>query len=61
MMNETAVRMWGAGLAMLRPAYLIDRFLDWVEKVSGPIMPAQVDTLSCQVARIEPLPDQSGV
>ncbi|WP_024509351.1 hypothetical protein [Bradyrhizobium sp. ARR65] len=61
MMNETAVRMWGVGLAMLTPVYLIDRFLDWVEKVSGPIMPAQVDTFSCQVARIDPLPDRSDI
>jgi hypothetical protein len=59
MMNQTAERMWDAGLAMLSPALLIDRFLDWVEQLGNAMMlPAQADNLSCQEMRIETRLDQ---
>ena len=64
MMNQTAVRMWDAGLSTLSPVYLVDRFLDWVEKLSAPIMPVEANGLSRQGmqiehAAIEPLLGQS--
>jgi hypothetical protein len=54
MMNQTAERMRDAGLLMLSPGCLVDRFLDWVEQLGGAIMvPARAANLSCQEIRIE--------
>jgi hypothetical protein len=39
-MIKTAKRVWGTALSM-RPGSLIDKFLDWVEELSGAIVPAQ--------------------
>jgi hypothetical protein len=53
MMNQTAERMWGTGLSLLSPSYLVDRLLDQLEKLSTTMMPAQADMLSCREARVE--------
>ena len=58
MINQTAERLWGAGLLMLNPARLIDRFLDRIEMLSGELMPAQADKLLCEQIRIETRLDQ---
>ncbi len=58
MMNPTVVQTWCAGLAMLSPTFLIDRFLDWLEDVCGPIMPAPTDRLACPIAAVELRRDQ---
>jgi hypothetical protein len=44
--------MWSAALAM-RPGYLIDKFLDWIEELSNTMVAAQADTLALTEARIE--------
>ncbi|MBI5265152.1 MAG: hypothetical protein HY852_25440 [Bradyrhizobium sp.] len=43
MINQMAVRVWDGFLSMLSPGFLIDSLLDWIEKLSGPIEPAQAD------------------
>jgi hypothetical protein len=54
MMNQTAERMWNAGLSMPSLGFLVDRFLDWVEQLGHAMMlPAQADHLSCREIRIE--------
>ncbi len=54
MMDQTAKRMWDAGLATLSPSHLIDRFLDWVEQLGEAMMLSpQADNLSCQEIRNE--------
>lgn len=59
MMNQTAVRMWDAGLSTLSPGCLIDRFLDWVEQLGIAMMvPAPADNVSCREIRIETRVDQ---
>jgi hypothetical protein len=45
-MNETAERVWGAGLSRLRPTWLIDRLLDAIENLRIVLMPAQAGGLS---------------
>lgn len=57
-MTQTAVRMWDAGLAMLSLTFLIDRFLDWLDDVREPIMPAPIDRLAYQTTPIERLLDR---
>jgi hypothetical protein len=51
--NQIAERLWGASAAMLRPASLIDRLLDQIERLGVALMPAQADGLACQRIRIE--------
>jgi hypothetical protein len=46
MMNETAEHVWGAGLSMLSPTWLIDRLLDAIENLRAVLMPAQAGGLS---------------
>jgi hypothetical protein len=58
MINQMAERIRGASLSMLSPGFLIDRFLDQIEKLSGMIVPAQADKLSCEETRIEAFLDQ---
>ncbi len=59
MMNQTAKRMWDAGLSTLSLGFLIDRFLDWVEQLGAAMMmPARADDLSCVEVRIETRLDQ---
>jgi hypothetical protein len=53
MINQMAERMCGASLSML-----IDRLLDQIEKLSGVIVPAQADRLSCEDTQIEARLDQ---
>ena len=53
MMNQTVVRMWSAGLAMLSPTRLVDRFLDWLEQVCVPTVPAPAERLACLSTPIE--------
>lgn len=61
MMNQTAKRMWDAGLSTLSPGCLIDRFLDWVEQLGNAMMvPAQADNLSLHEIRAETRLDQFG-
>ena len=38
MIVRTAEAAWGTACLMLSPGYLIDRFLDWLEEVSGVLM-----------------------
>jgi hypothetical protein len=45
MISKTAEQMWGAALLMLNPECLIDKFLDWIEELSGAMLPAQVEAL----------------
>ena len=59
MMNQTARRMWDAGLSTMSLGCLIDRFLDWVEQLGIAIMaPAGADNLTYQEIRIETRLDQ---
>ena len=53
MMNQIALRMWRTGLAMLSPTWQIDRFLDWLEQVCVPMIPAPAERLACQSRPIE--------
>jgi hypothetical protein len=53
MMNETAVRVWGAGLSLLSPTWLIDRLLDAIENLRAVLMPAQAGGLSCREMQFE--------
>ena len=57
MVIKTAMRMWSAALAM-RPGYLIDEFLDWMEETSSAIVSAQVRELALIQARTERLRDR---
>lgn len=41
MINQMPMRMWSGVLAMLTPACLIDRLLDWIETLSRAIEPVQ--------------------
>ena len=52
--NQIAERLSGAGSAMLRPASLIDRLLDQIERLGVALMPVQVDEMACQRIRIDP-------
>lgn len=45
MMIELADQIRGAALLMLNPGYAIDKFLDWIEELSGALAPVQVDGL----------------
>ena len=60
MMNEAAERVWGAGLSMLSPAWLIDRLLDAVENLRVVPMPAHAGGLSCNEMQFETDLDQVG-
>jgi hypothetical protein len=44
MISKTAEQMWGAALSM-SPANFIDKFLDWIEELSGAMMPTHVEAL----------------
>jgi hypothetical protein len=60
MMNETAEGVWGAGLSMLSPTWLIDRLLDAIENLRVELMPAQAAGLSCSEMQFETDLDQVG-
>ena len=53
MISEIAERLRGAGLAMLDPASLIDRFLDQIDRLSAVLLPVQAHGLACQRVRID--------
>ena len=53
MMNQTIERIWSTGLSLLSPGHLVDWLLDQIEKMSPMMMPAQVDMMSRQEARVE--------
>jgi hypothetical protein len=53
MINQTAERLWSAGILMLSPARLIDRLLDRLEMLSRELMPAQAGNLLCEQIQIE--------
>jgi hypothetical protein len=60
MINQMAERFWGADFSFVNPAYLIDKFLDQIEKLSAAIEPAQADSLSCREVYVEARFDQFG-
>ena len=60
MMNQITERMWGVRLSILSPTCLIDRLLDRIEELSGVILPAQANGLSCREIPIETRLDQLG-
>lgn len=53
MINQISERLRGAGLAMLDPVSLVDRFLDQIERLGAALMPARADSLACQRIRID--------
>jgi hypothetical protein len=57
MMIKTAGQVWDAALAM-KPGYLIDKFLDWIEELSSALVSAQVHELALIEARTERLRDR---
>jgi hypothetical protein len=57
MINQISERLRSAGLAMLDPVSLVDRFLDQIESLGAALMPARADSLACQRIRIEPRRD----
>lgn len=54
MISKTAEQMWGAALSM-SPGSLVDKFLDWVEELSGTMFPARVEGLVRIEERRDPL------
>jgi hypothetical protein len=60
MLTQMAERVWGADFSVVSPAYLIDRLLDQIEKLSGTLAPAQADNLSCREVYVEARLDQFG-
>jgi hypothetical protein len=57
MVIELAEQIWGAAHWMLNPGYAIDKFLDWIEDVSGALVPVQIDGLACREVRTRAGPD----
>jgi len=57
MVIKTAMQMREAALAM-RPGYLIDKLLDWVEQLSSTIPSAQLDRLALIEIRTRRLSDR---
>lgn len=57
MMNQMPARVWDGVLSVLTPGYLIDRILDWIDKLSGAIEPAQAARLPREKVRLEALHD----
>lgn len=57
-MIKTAEQMWGATLFMLSPGCLIDKFLDWLEELSGAMVPTHIDGLAANAVRTEALLDR---
>jgi hypothetical protein len=59
MVNQTVEQMWGAARLVLSPGHLIDKFLDWIEELSGAsaTAAAQGDRLMISEVRTEPLLD----
>lgn len=53
MINQITERLRDAGLAMLDPARLIDRFLDQIDRLGAVLLPAQADGLARQRIRID--------
>jgi hypothetical protein len=51
--HRIAERLRGAGLAMLAPASLVDRFLDQIDRLGAVLLPIQADGLACQRVRID--------
>jgi hypothetical protein len=45
MMIELVEQIRGAALLMLNPGYAIDKFLDWIEDLSGALLPVRIDGL----------------
>jgi len=56
MMNQLAERMWGAALSM-SPEYLVDKFLDWLEKLRDAMELAEINRLAGNEARTKVLFD----
>jgi hypothetical protein len=54
MIGKTAEQMWGVALAM-SPGNLIDKFLDWLEELSGTLLPAHVEGLTRIKERRDPI------
>jgi hypothetical protein len=61
MINQISERLRRAGLAMLDPVSLVDRFvdrfLDQIESLGAALMPARADSLACRRIQIEPRRD----
>ena len=53
MVIKLTTRMWGTALAM-SPGNLIDKFLDWIEELSGTLLPAHVEGLVQAEVRCDP-------
>ena len=56
MMNQLTERMRVAAFSM-RPAHLIDKFLDWLEELRSAMAPAEIDRLARNEARTRVLFD----
>ncbi len=57
MMNQMTRRIWGAALSMPSLSELIEGFLDWIEPLSGVIVPASIDGLVRNEVRARVLRD----
>jgi hypothetical protein len=55
-MNQLAERMWVAALSM-SPGHLVDKFLDWLEELSGAMAFAEIDKLARNELRTKVLFD----
>jgi hypothetical protein len=60
MMIELVEQLWGAAQLMLNPGYVIDKFLDWIEELGGPMMPTRFDGLVCRKVRTHERPGSFG-
>ena len=52
-MNGLAMRLWGAGFAMLSPGDLIDRLLDRLDRFREAMMPVQSAAPICATVPIK--------
>ena len=57
MMIEFAKQMRGAAVLMLDPGYAIDKFLDWIDDLSGALVPVQNDGLVFREVRARAGPE----
>jgi hypothetical protein len=53
MINQMAMRLWDAGLAMPSLSCLIDRLLDRIEQFRDALVPTEAGRLSCAEAPAE--------
>jgi len=57
MMIELIEQIRGTAQLMLNPGYGIDKFLDWIEDLSGALVPPQCDDLVYREVRSGRRPD----